>query len=74
MIKREELSNPQSCLNKAGEEEPVFVLRGGDLLAPGIVRQWVVEAYKHGLPIHKVEEAMALAEAMERWPTRKYPD
>ena len=39
-LKREELSNPFGCLGKAADDEPIFVLRGQDLLAPTLVRQW----------------------------------
>ena len=40
MLKREELDNEESCLNKAKFDEPIFVLRAQDRLAPLIIRLW----------------------------------
>lgn len=62
------------CLVKAADDEPIFVLRAQDLLAPRIVREWVARAMAYGLPEAKAKEALDLAERMEQWPTRKYPD
>jgi len=39
-LKRDELSNPNSCLNKAKDDEMIFVFRAHDMLSPFIVRQW----------------------------------
>lgn len=62
------------CLAKAAPDEPIFVLRAQDKLAPEIVRAWAIRAEAHGCAPEKLREAYALAEAMEQWPTRKYPD
>jgi ribosomal protein L7Ae-like RNA K-turn-binding protein len=62
------------CLQKVATDEPIFVLRAQDILAPEVVRAWARQAKEHGTPAVKVHEALALADAMERWPTRKYPD
>lgn len=62
------------CLLKAADDEPIFVLRAQDKLAPEIVRAWAWVAKNNGLPLEKYQEAVELAEQMERWPTRKYPD
>lgn len=40
MLKRDELTNPESCLNKADEAEPLFVLRANDENAPAAVAAW----------------------------------
>lgn len=40
MLKRDELANPKSCLNKADEAEPLFVLRANDENAPACVAAW----------------------------------
>lgn len=40
MLKRDELANPKSCLNKADEAEPLFVLRANDESAPACVAAW----------------------------------
>lgn len=73
MNKSDELANPSSCINKAAPDEPVFVLRGNDELAPDIVRAWVV-TYRSmkGVAITpaqraKANEALDLAAAMEAW-------
>lgn len=62
------------CLQKAGDDEPIFVLRAQDKLAPGIVRLWaamVVREHMEGapgeLPEGKITEALKLALLMERW-------
>ena len=41
MIKREELKNPNSCMNKAQDGEMVFVLLARDVTAPDVIRYWV---------------------------------
>ena len=63
-----------SCLQKAADNEPVFVLRAQDALAPVIVRYWAVMAKEHGLSKEKYDEAMLTALEMEKWPGRKLPD
>lgn len=40
MLKRDELANPESCLNKAADDEPLFVLRANDENAPAAVAGW----------------------------------
>jgi hypothetical protein len=74
MLKRDELANPNSCINKAAEDEPVFVLRAQDAFASDLVRLWASRAALNNAPPEKVAEAVKLAEAMEAWPGRKYPD
>ena len=72
-IKREELVS--GCIAKAADDEPVFVLRAQDMLAPDIVREWAKRAaYLLGPNHPKVQESLKLASLMEQWPTRKYPD
>lgn len=75
MLKRDEIANPDSCLNRAAADEPVFVLRANDPTAPAIVRAWVnAYAYrKKGLKamdsaeIGKHNEALQIAQAMENY-------
>jgi hypothetical protein len=79
--------NTDRCLQKVSDDEPIFVLRAQDRLAPALVRQWAREMLTHGLinvvdgdvdKIEKLEvrakEACDQADEMERWHTRKYPD
>jgi hypothetical protein len=40
MIKRDEILKASSCLNKAEIDEPIFVLRANDPLAPAIILNW----------------------------------
>lgn len=72
MIKRLELIGP-SCLTNAADDEPVFVLKSTDELAPDIVRQWA-RAYReqkgddmNAKQTDKYYEALDLAEQMEAW-------
>lgn len=75
MIKRDELADPNSCLNKAADDEPIFVLRAQDRTAAVLVRRWADGAVRLGtLSGEKYAEALAIADAMDRWPTRKDPD
>jgi hypothetical protein len=62
------------ALANAQDDEPIFVLRAQDRLAPGLVRAWADQAERAGCAGEKINEARALAEAMERWPVRKLPD
>lgn len=66
-----------SALEKAGEDEPLFVLRAQDKLAPEIVREWAYRAQCEGAPLTKCDEARRIADAMEQWQIanrRKVPD
>ena len=78
MKKHQELRDPRSCLNKAGEDEPVFVLRAQDKIAPHLVKLWAGLARAHGCGAGKTEEAELLAIQMEHWAIShgggKFPD
>jgi len=66
MLKKQELSDPKSCLNKADANEPIFVIRAKDVLAPMLIRHWATMADG----IHeqeKVMEARSLADAIDDW-------
>jgi hypothetical protein len=57
------------------EDEPVFVLRAQGKLAPQIVQRWIYcAAEKLGWSSPKVIQAEEVAQAMQAWPTKKYPD
>jgi len=64
--KRLELLRPDSCLSKAEPDEPIFILRAKDALAPQAVRLWASMAFG-AHEIEKVNEALELAVQMERW-------
>ena len=72
--RKENLENPDSCLMKAAPDEPIFVLRAQDSLAPGVVRDWASKARIIGVDAAKVEEAEKCAAAMDAWHTHKTPD
>lgn len=72
-LKKEELLNPQSCLNKAADHEPVFVLRAKDPLAANAVRDWADSAERHGLHPEKTAEARELANHMDDWRIHNVP-
>lgn len=78
MIKQDELANPESCLNRAASDEPIFVLRANDPCAPMAVRNWAAfyrnekERENNRGPMTekqraKYNEARALADRMEQW-------
>jgi hypothetical protein len=55
------------CYDKAGEDEPLFVLRATDITAPGVVKYWVASARRRGCSEEKLQEALKCAEEMARW-------
>jgi hypothetical protein len=71
-IKSEELK--KGCIAKAANDEPVFVLRAQDKTAPALVRMWANLLEERDPENPKVFEALELAEKMDNWPTRKWPD
>lgn len=70
------------CWDKAAEDEPLFVLRGQDMLAPALVREWARQFAVHAAAqdidaagwLPKFLEAMQVAHQMEQWPGRRLPD
>lgn len=73
MEKYLELSTPTSCLNKALFDEPVFVLRAKDKLAPMAVRHWATMSVAKHEPA-KLAEAFALADKMDAYRAQNYPE
>lgn len=68
MIKHEERDCPQSCWNKAREDEMTFVLLGRDRAAPATIRFWVSERIRLGKnrpDDPQIIEAEACARRME---------
>lgn len=41
MLKVEELTQPNSCLRKAEDDEPIFVILGRDPAATFAIREWI---------------------------------
>lgn len=73
MLKEAELSNPNSCINKAGEGEMVFVLRAKDPVSPGLIEEWIQRRIDTGLngPLdEKIQEAYRCASIMREQKAR----
>lgn len=69
VIKRDELSNAGSCLNKAHPDEMIFVLRSKDRAAPAAIRAWIQERIRLGYNEAcdaKLLEAECCAQAMQQ--------
>lgn len=49
MRKRDELALPNSCLNKARDDEWLFVIIGRDEAAPATIMKWIEERIRLGL-------------------------
>lgn len=68
MTRTKELADPTSCINKANDDEPVFVLRAKDPLAPDVIRAWCAVAENE--EIHsklKIDEALIIADRMDEY-------
>lgn len=73
MIKKDEISNPSSCLNRATDDEPLFVLRGKDVTAPDVIRDWCfrrIDAGKNQKGDEQIKQAYALADQMTEYQER----
>lgn len=70
MIKRRELEEPDSCLNKADFDEPLFVLLGRDASAKVAIQAWVDDRLKTGKNRphdNQIIEAKLAIEKMEKY-------
>ncbi len=70
---RDELTAPDSTINKAAADEPVFVLRARDLVASLTVEYWEFCARNRGTPGDKLERADRQRRAMEAWLEKRLP-
>lgn len=59
------------CYTNADPDEPMFVLLGRDRHAAGLVRLWALLRHRGGEDQEKVQEALACADAMDQWATRR---
>lgn len=79
MLRAQEIQSQSSCLNKASDDEPIFVLRANDELAPDIVMKWafayraakVAQGEMTQRQMDKYEEAIELADLMRKWKSRR---
>lgn len=67
MLKRDELKEQNSCLNRADEAEPLFVLRANDENAPAAVAAWARDyiVSKGGWAAMTDEQKKKYTEAMD---------
>lgn len=56
------------------DDEPVFVIRGKDLLSGTIVDEYGLMAEKAGSPQESVERVREAATILHLWPNKKIPD
>jgi hypothetical protein len=69
MKKKDELTNPRSCMSRAKDEEWTFVLLGRDEATPNTIRFWVNERINRGKnqPTDpQIIEALRAADEIER--------
>lgn len=62
-----------SCLQKAADDEPIFVLRGKDASSPKVVLHWIAENLDT-CPEEKLREAFEHLLVMRKYPGRKDAD
>ena len=70
MIKREEIADSSSCLNKARDDEPIFVLLARDAAAIHAVMCWINARIELGLNIPtdgKLDEAVKWCVEASKW-------
>jgi hypothetical protein len=68
MIKRDEIEDVESCFNKAGDGERLFVLLARDPAAPVAIRAWIAERIRLGKNTagdDQIREARECASLME---------
>jgi len=71
------LNRGDGTLGKAADDEPVFILRAKDRLAPGTVEAWAGRLQELAEDSPKAAEALQLAAEMRRWQSKngaKTPD
>jgi len=69
MIKKFELTNSESCLNKARNEEMTFILLGRDLASAATIKFWIAERIRLGKNKEtdpQIKEAINCAKIMEQ--------
>ena len=66
---------PQRCghTGRAAVDEPVFILRAQDILAPRVVVRWAHLAEQANVPLDKVHGALKRAKEMADWQAQ-HPD
>lgn len=65
--KLREIQDPNSCLNRSANDEPVFVLVGRDKTAPDAIEAWCDLAKAAGAPEEKIKQGLRDARLMREW-------
>ena len=68
MLKRDELEDTTSCLNKARHDERLFILIARDPAAPVAIRAWIAERIRLGKNVpgdEQIREAFECAALMD---------
>lgn len=66
MLKREEMSNPNSCLNRAVDDEPIFVLRAKDKASFWAVNMWIQSRMLLGMNQPNDEKIISAMDWLEK--------
>lgn len=61
------------CLEKAADNEMLFVLRAQDKSSPKVVLHWIAKNFENASE-EKLREAFECALHMRKWPNRKEAD
>jgi len=69
----DELSDPTSVIHGAETKEPVFVLRGRDMLSGQVVGWWIWLAQNRGVTSEKIERARVQQAALVNWAEKAMP-
>ena len=69
----DELSDPNSVIHGADTKEPVFVLRGRDMLSGQVVGWWIWLAQNRGVTDDKVARAHIQQSALTNWADKSLP-
>ena len=70
----QEIERAARARGQMEEREPVFILRGRDILAPAAVFTWAHSAERNGIGLKKLAGAWEAAGRMLVWPGRRMPD
>lgn len=76
MLKKDEISDPTSCLNTAHNTDLVFVLKEPDPAMADTIRYWIEKRIEFGINLRtdkKIGQAELIASCVENSPRHKVP-
>jgi hypothetical protein len=71
---REDYNRIQDPENKIPADEPVFLIRGQDIVGAATVREWALKNQRAGGDPALTKSAFEHANAMDAWPKKKKAD